>query len=112
MGTEVDHYVMIGVDVIDADFVTDEWRDKHEDLADFRRSEGALTLIFDGMSGEYCVVGRVIAVSRGDQFEGFEMLAFVADDLTKQFAEVGIEIRERFPEITETPKLRIFSHYH
>jgi hypothetical protein len=65
MGVDRTDYLMWGVDVGAEGFDYD----KHE--AEICGEPGArFDIVYDGMSGEYCIAGKIIAVS--DPYEGFE----------------------------------------
>lgn len=107
MGVDRTDYLMFGVDV---GYDAFDW-DKHEAEAE-GRPDARFDIVFDGMSGKYCVAGRIIAVS--DRYEGFEDRTIVepraievgADDLAQKISEAFEK-----PVAASDLRVMLFSHY-
>lgn len=112
MGTTVDHYVMIGVDVGGRPEFGPDWRDAHHDEVSPRGKEvGDIAAVYDCMASKYHIFGRIISVARGDEWGGFETARYDHLMLAAEIDEVKAILTNRFG-ITDVPKLFIFSDYH
>ena len=108
MGVDRTDYLMFGVDV---GYDAFDW-DKHE-----KEVEGApgarFDVICDGMSGEYCVAGKIIAAS--DQYDGFEGRKVIdPNDISIDRDDLARKVSEAFgkPITPDDLKLILFSHFH
>jgi hypothetical protein len=111
MSVTFNQYLLIGVK-LDIDIID---YDKYEDYVDIGykevKSKDGLTLIYDGMSGEYAFVGQVL--KRSDTDLPFEEGGFALDSPNRTLLNrLSKLITEHF-NITE-PKIRIWviTHYH
>ena len=108
MGVERKDYLMYGVDVGCDAF---DW-DKHEAEVE-GREDASFDLVYDGMSGNYCVAGKVIAAT--DQYEGFDGRKIIdPDNLGIDASALAGKISEAFgKEVAPGDiKLMLFSHFH
>jgi len=107
MGVEREDYLMYGVDL---GYEAFDW-DKHEaerDGAPNRRFD----IVADGMSGKYCIAGKIIAKSDG--YDGIGMNTIDPDHLGVDRAALARVVSEAFgkPVDTDDLKLILFSHFH
>lgn len=105
MGVDRTDYLMWAVDVGADAF---DW-DKHEVILD---SGEPFQIVYDGMSGEYCMAGHVIAGS--DPYEGLDRTEIDPREIGKDRAELAAQIAKAFdrPDITpDSFKLILFSHF-
>lgn len=107
MGVERTDYLMFGVDVGADAF---DW-EKHE--AEAKRTPNArFDVVYDGMSGQYCVAGKIIAAS--DRYEGFIGRAEITpSDLDVDRTALAAGISEAFGRDVSPNdlKLILFSHF-
>lgn len=107
MGVDRTDYLMFGVDV---GYDAFDW-DKHE-----AEVEGAANrrfdVVFDGMSGKYCIAGKVIAKS--EPYDGIGMVTIDPDHLGIDRAALAKEVAAAFGKDVTTDDLRLmlFSHFH
>jgi hypothetical protein len=106
MGVDRTDYLMLGVDVGASAF---NW-DRHEDErngAPNRRFD----IVYDGMSGAYCIAGKIIAVSK--PYEGIAMTKINPDDLGVDRSELASVLTKEFggPVHPEDLSLMLFSHF-
>jgi hypothetical protein len=66
MGVDRTDYLMFGAEIGADDFDRDKFEAELEGAPERR-----FDIVYDGMSGEYCIAGKIIAKSDG--YEGFEM---------------------------------------
>ena len=105
MGIDRTDYLMWAVDVGADAF---DW-DKHEAILD---SGEPFQIVYDGMSGKYCMVGHVIA--KADPYEGLDRTEIDPREIGKDHAELAAQIAKAFdrPDITtDSFKLILFSHF-
>ena len=105
MGVDRTDYLMWAVDVGADAF---NW-DKHENILD--KGE-PFQIVYDGMSGDYCMAGHVIA--RSDPYEGLDRTEIDPCEIGKDRAELAAQIANAFdrPDITpDSFKLILFSHF-
>lgn len=104
MGVDRTDYLMFGADIGTEDFDRDQF-EAEIDGASGRRFD----IIYDGMSGAYCIAGQIIAKS--SPYEGFDMakiekLEFDRDGLAKAVSE-----RLGRPVLPSDFSLILFSHF-
>jgi len=107
MGADRDDYLMYGVDV---GYDAFDW-DKHE--AEHEGAPGRrFDIVADGMSGKYCIAGKVIAKS--EPYDGIAMATIDPDHLGIDRAAMAKVIADAFgrPVTTDDLKLILFSHFH
>lgn len=104
MGVYRTDYLMYGVKV---DPKAVDW-DKHEALIE-GRPDAAFDLIYDGMSGQYAVAGKVIAKS--DPYSGLEFTEITDDMLPTDTEGLQASIVEAFGPVTDKMRLFLFSHH-
>lgn len=108
MGVDRTDYLMLGADVGARAF---DW-DKHEN--EVNGAPGArFDVVYDGMSGQYCIAGKIIA--RSDPYEGFELAKVDESKLGIDRSELAATLAEAFgrPDIgPEYISLILFSHFH
>lgn len=105
MGVDRTDYLMFGADIGVVDFDSDKF-EAEIDGAPGRRFD----VVYDGMSGAYCLAGAIIAKSH--PYEGFEMakiekLEFDRDGLAKAVSEALGR-----PVLPSDFSLILFSHFH
>ena len=107
MGVNRTDYLMFGVDV---GYDAFDW-DKHE--AEVEGSMGArFDIVFDGMSGQYCVAGKIIAAS--DEYAGFEGRKIIdPNNVAVDRDHLAAKISDAFgrPIKPEDLSLILFSHF-
>ena len=106
MGVDRTDYLMFGTDV---GYDAFNW-DKHE-----KEVEGApdarFNVVYDGMSGKYCIAGKIIATS--DPYEGFEMARIDPAKFDLDPFALAASVSEAFDKKL-TPQdfsLILFSHF-
>jgi hypothetical protein len=119
MSTVATHYVILGIKVPFSDVIdpkTDDMKDELRQYQDDPYQEeitavDGLTLVSDGMSGEYAVFGKVLA--KGSEFDGIDMTEITVDEV--QAITYGIDL----PRILGTKnwdgnraKIFAFTHWH
>ena len=92
------HIVMIGVQ-IDEDMF-----DKYEDIKDSK-----LDLIYDGMNGEYIVIGKII--NDGSYYDGLKFDSISLLNLMEMFGEVECLLRDEL-DIEQEVRLFSFTHWY
>jgi hypothetical protein len=106
MGVDRTDYLMLA-----ADMGTDGFDyDKHE--AEISGAPGAkFDIVYDGMCGEYCLAGKIIAKS--EPYDGFER-AKINVGAVLQAQELAEAISESFGRklVPSDFSLIIFSHFH
>lgn len=107
MGVERTDYLMLAVDV---GYKAFDW-EKHE--VELQGGPTArFDIVFDGMSGEYCLAGKIIATS--DAYEGFAKAIIDPDNLDIDRPALAAKIAEAFgkPVAASDLALVLFSHFH
>jgi hypothetical protein len=106
MGVDRTDYLMFGTDMGGKSF---DW-DKHE-----AESNGApdrrFDIVYDGMSGQYCIAGKIIAKS--DPYEGIEMVKIDLEKLDVDRAALAAAVSEAFGRELSAGdfSLILFSHF-
>ena len=90
------HIVMVGIQVNEDIF------DKYEELEDPK-----LDCIYDGMDGEYIVIGKII--NDGDYYDGLKFDSINLLNLMETFGEVECLLRD---ELDIEQEVRLFSFTH
>lgn len=107
MGVDRTDYLMFGVDV---GYDAFDW-ERHEAEME-GRPDRRFDIIYDGMSGKYCVAGKIIATS--DRYDGFEgrteidpeRLDIDKDDLAQRLTDAFEK-----PIAPASLRLMLFSHF-
>jgi len=106
MGVDRTDYLMfateVGADTFDYD--------KHQ--AEIEGApEARFNIVYDGMSGQYCLAGKIIAQS--DPYEGFEMAKIDPEKLAVDAAAVAEAVSESFGrKLTPSDfSLILFTHF-
>lgn len=105
MGVDRDDYLMWAVDVGSDAF---DW-DKHETISETGKP---FAIIYDGMSGNYCMAGHIIAASI--PYEGFDKVEIHPLSLAIDKHAMAAAVADAFdrPDITpDSFKLILFSHF-
>jgi hypothetical protein len=115
MGTERTDYIIFGTSMtceegekLFEDPETNELKPEFEKYNQW--DDEQFKIIFDGMNGEYCVVGFVLKEADMDEDSG-EGMSITDSQMTKEHEE---QIREKLKQIfgiTE-PKIIPFTHWH
>lgn len=107
MGVDRTDYLMLATDVGADTFDLD----KHQ--AEIEGSpEAKFDIVYDGMSGQYCLAGKVVA--RSDPYEGFELAKVDPLRMHVDRPALAAAVSEAFGrEITADDfSLILFSHFH
>lgn len=112
MGVDRYDYLMVGVD-LGMDFVRgndgfyDQFQAEFEGAPDRR-----FDIVYDGMCGQYCIVGKIIA-SASDPYVGFEMQQVDLAQIYVHDPELAMAISEATGKsVTASDlKLLLFSHF-
>ncbi len=113
MSVHSNTYVLVGVKLPFEHFNEDQ-RESHEAYTDSSRKgihhHNGLCVIDDGMSGEYCFIGRVLAKSIDEHCEGICPTDCTVDG-TIVVAEVADLLKQHFD--LDDPDVRVwaFTHY-
>ena len=113
MGVDVQAFVIVGAK-FPGDAMPDDWdaRERLEPYMDGTPEAGGFRIVYDGMSGEYVIVGKQIAAS--DQADGhFEKPISVKGEITpEEYTAVEAKIKELFPDQPPQPlTVIVVSHY-
>lgn len=106
MGIDATHYLMVGVD-IGYDENNDDQYDELEDLTN--DTNGDLFCVFDGMNGNYTIVGEVLTSTK-DIYNDMGVISLTSNQLSDMFLSVKDKLYNRFGKEYE-PKLLSFVHY-
>lgn len=107
MGVDRTDYLMFGTDV---GYDAFDW-EKHE-----LESEGApgarFDVVCDGMSGKYCIAGKIIAKSH--PYDGLEMTKVAPEKLAVDRDALAAKISDAFGKAVAANDLSLilFSHFH
>jgi hypothetical protein len=106
MGVDRTDYLMFGADMGAKAF---DW-DKHEAEATGGQDR-RFDIVYDGMSGKYCIAGKIIAKS--DEYEGLEMTTIDASTLDVDRATLAEKVSEAFGKSVAADdfKMILFSHF-
>jgi hypothetical protein len=106
MGVSRTDYLMLAVDIDPELF---EW-DKHEDELS-GTPDARFNIVYDGMSGKYCLAGKIVASS--DPYEGFEKSVVDTSALDINRADLASDVSEAFGRVYNPDdfKLVLFSHF-
>jgi hypothetical protein len=113
MGVYTNNYVIIGYDLMPVvnKMNPDQLDVFLEDMEELADNKG-LNFIFDGMSGEYCFIGKVL--NEGDDEEGMPIkkhlysdLDMIRDEVFAATQELKMQIKDR-----QFPALYSFTHWH
>ncbi len=106
MGVDRTDYLMLGVDMGAKAFDWDKHQAEVEGAPDRR-----FDIIYDGMSGDYCIAGKVIAKSA--PYEGFELAKVDLKAMEIDRAALAVDVSSAFGR-TVFPSdfsLILFSHF-
>lgn len=105
MSVNREDYIVVGAD-IGIDFYNSELYDEYEKY--YRADQvGEMTMINDNYSGEYFVVGEIVAY--GDEYDGFKVTELHLSEKTDE--RVADFIYEKFG-IKVTPKLIAVTNFY
>lgn len=106
MGVDRTDYLMLGADM-GADAFD---HDKHEAEIE-GRPDAKFNIIYDGMCGEYCIAGKIIATS--DPYDGFEMAKIDPKNLDVDRDALAAVVSEAFGKKLSADdfSLILFSHF-
>jgi hypothetical protein len=98
---------MIGVDIGTEDFDWDDFEKEVEGAPGAR-----FDAVYDGMSGEYFIVGEILGSS--DEYEGWKLTKLDPDNLVTDRVDLASRISEAIgKEISPSDlELIIFTHWH
>jgi hypothetical protein len=107
MGVERTDYLMFGLDVGPKNFNRDDFEAEIEGAPNAR-----FDIVYDGMCGEYCIAGKVIA--RSDQYEGFVLKKIDPAALDIDRGALASKLSEAFARTITADDLALvlFSHFH
>jgi hypothetical protein len=106
MSVDRTDYLMFGADVGTKEF---DW-DKHE--AEIEGAEGRrFDIVYDGMSGKYCIAGKIIAKS--EPYEGIEMVKIDPAKIEVDRSALAAVVSDAFGrDVSEDDfSLILFSHF-
>lgn len=106
MGVDRTDYLMFGADMGAKNFEYE----KHE--AEIEGRPGCrFNIVYDGMSGQYCIAGKIIATS--DPYEGFEMAKIDPAKLDVDRVALAATVSDAFgrPVSASDFSLILFSHF-
>jgi hypothetical protein len=120
------HYVILGIkydfdeakrnlgdEVFDNDIVNNYEDDVYEEKI---TEKNGLTVVSDGMNGEYFVIGKVLV--KASLVDGIEMTSIPiqhSGQVTEQTRKIMRDIEKCFPQLNPDPldvKIYIFTHWH
>lgn len=110
MGVDQTHYVMIGVKLTPDDpaWPSDPYEDEDGWLAFIEgRPDVKLDCVYDGMCGEYLVLGEILASS--SEYDGLEFTEIDFDENSRHAVE---GIVSEFLGDTRKATLMAFTHFH
>lgn len=106
MGVDRTDYLMFGVDMGTKDF---DW-DKHQ--AECEGAPGAkFDIVYDGMSGQYCIAGKVIAKS--NVYDGFDTIKIDPEKLGVDRGDLAAKVSEAWGREAKPDdfSLILFTHF-
>lgn len=112
MGVDYDYYMFVGVQVADENSFDDrDWFGEFEDEIN-GTPDAKLDCIYDGMSGKYVLLGKIIA--RGNQYNDQDAIQEVEFGSIQVKSEVCTLLDERLPEWREHGPIKIMfiTHAH
>ena len=106
MGVDRTDYLMLGADLGPDAF---DW-EKHEAEA-CGAPDRRFDIVYDGMSGKYCIAGKIIAKS--DPYEGFEMAKISPEQFDVNRSTLALAVSEAFQRKmgVDDFSLILFSHF-
>lgn len=106
MGVDRTDYLMLGLDMGVKDF---DWL-KFEDEVNGAKGR-RFDIVYDGMSGQYCIAGKIIAKS--DPSDGIEMTKIKPEELGVDRSAVAAAVAEAFGRNVQPEdfSLLLFSHF-
>ena len=105
MSVNVKHYVMIGVDI---GYRNDD--ELYERLEPYMELGKEVFCLFDGMNGEYIILGEIVQV--GDQYEGMKYKDISLIELKVMADRVEHNLRKLFGIEHCRPELFTVSHWY
>ena len=107
MSTQVNTYVILGTKLL-YDNNDYEKYEKYYDSPHEPRQQG-LVVLYDGMNGEYIIIGHVLAVTNESSF--FEKPIEINPPSEKLIKSISTELRQHFSLIDPKIKVWVVSHY-
>lgn len=107
MSLERTDWILIGVN-IGFEYYDDEDSDFF-DAYSMQNHKGDMTFLIDGVSGEYFVVGEVVA--HGDEYDGFGITEISSDKFQEAVERVKDFLKITFDIDDVKPKLIAVTHY-
>lgn len=106
MGVDRTDYLMFGADMGVDDFDWEKHQAEVEGSPDRR-----FDIVYDGMCGQYCIAGKVIA--RSEPYDGIEMVKIDPDKMDVDRAALAASISDAFErKVSENDfSLILFSHF-
>lgn len=107
MGVDRTDYLMLAIDVGSKQFDWDKHQAEIEGLPDAK-----FDIVYDGMSGQYCLAGKIIAKSA--PYEGFDLAKVDQDALTVDRVALAVVVSDAFGRavLPADFSLILFSHFH
>lgn len=108
MGTRREEFVILGAN-IPKDKFEDSFYDDYKQY--FTKKIGETVYLYDGMNGEYFIVGEILA--RGDEYDGFQKTLFInLKDSKIETLKNKIQnlIKENF-KIDVEPQIIVLTHW-
>jgi hypothetical protein len=118
MGVARTDYVIYGVNVpfntvSEDEDQYDEWLDEYEDNGyeqEIKRGELGLTMVSDGMNGDYAIIGFVMA--KALQYDGLPMTDCYREFKENEKTFIKDAIKIKFGIDSQELKVWAFSHFH
>lgn len=106
MGVDRTDYLMLGLDMGGKNFDLDKFENEVNGAPNRR-----FDIVYDGMSGQYCIAGRIIAKS--DPSEGIEMTKINPEELDVDRFAVAAAVAKAFGRnvMPHDFSLILFSHF-
>ena len=106
MGVDRTDYLMLAIDVGADNF---DW-EKHEAEIE-GRPDARFDIVYDGMSGNYCLAGKIIAKS--DPYDGLERTVIDPQQIDVDRSSLAAKVGEAFakPITADDFRLILFSHF-
>ena len=116
MGTDMKHYVVLGAKFTYDEFYPEDTDECHEKWVEYEEGKDGIRIIADGMSGEWVIIGKVLAESSGSRWEtgDFPECIVIATAEEKSFELfdkiwhiIPHELRKSFDKL----RFLVFTHY-
>jgi hypothetical protein len=108
MGTDIVHYIMVGIKLSDSEYQKFEEKINEETIREWDAGVEDFTFIGDGMNGEYAILGIIVALGEEEEGEGLEFT-----DCLEVFEDYKDEVIEKLVSMGMTAyKVSVFAFTH